>query len=104
VTLLLTKQEKRVLLLMCQAKQNKEIAALMERKPKTISKHREVIYWRLGIDNPIDALRCAFQMGILTYEDFMNFPAARQVKHKKPPHKYGRAKSFMRVPWHTSFK
>ncbi len=58
----------RVLEAMWAGKCTKEIAAELGISPKTVEYHRENLYRRFGVDNPVSLCRRAIRMGILCEE------------------------------------
>ena len=48
---MLSKREKEILVFVRQGKMNKEIAALLGIQPRTVGKHLERVYKKLGVDN-----------------------------------------------------
>ena len=57
----LTQREREVLDWIAQGKSNAEIAAILEIKPATVSKHLEHIYPKLGVENRTAAASFAFE-------------------------------------------
>lgn len=62
---------------------SKEIADHLKLSIKTVEKHRQMIYYKFEICNPIDAIRVGLQQGCMTIDDFLNIPI-RKTTHKKP--------------------
>ena len=61
----LTKKEMAVLRLIADGKSNKEIAHLFHRSLRTIELHRHHLMVKLGVDNIVDLLERAAQMGLV---------------------------------------
>ncbi len=61
----LTRREMTVLELIADGKSNKEIAHLFNRSLRTIELHRHHLMHKLGVDNIVDLIRCAGQMGLV---------------------------------------
>jgi DNA-binding NarL/FixJ family response regulator len=57
----ITKRESQVLLWIANGKTNKEIAEILTMSPKTVDKHLEQIYRKLGVDNRTSAASIAFK-------------------------------------------
>jgi DNA-binding CsgD family transcriptional regulator len=55
----LTKREAEVLLWVSQGKTNPEIATILEIKPKTITKHLERVFQKLGVETRTSAANVA---------------------------------------------
>ncbi len=60
----LTKTEKRVLLLILEGKNNREIASILHRSPRTIEVHRSHVMHKMGANNIVELLRRAAEMGL----------------------------------------
>jgi len=60
----LTKTEMKVLRLLLKGKSNKEIARLLHRHRRTIEDHRNNIYCKLGVDNSVDLVKRAAELGL----------------------------------------
>lgn len=68
----LTKRERQVLMLMCRGYDGKAIAKDLSIELKTVAKHRQHIYEKLGVCNEHDALLRAFQLGLFSpFEELM---------------------------------
>jgi DNA-binding CsgD family transcriptional regulator len=63
----LTKREKEVLQLMNKGYNHKEIAEKLHIAPKTVIKHKQHIYYELGVHNERDALLKAYQTGLFSF-------------------------------------
>ena len=57
----LTKRESQVLLWIAQGKTNREIGQILELSPRTVNKHLEQIFRKLGVENRTSAAATAFQ-------------------------------------------
>ena len=57
-----TKREAQVLLWVAQGKTNREIAAILSLSPRTINKHLEQLYPKLGVDNRTSAATLAIRI------------------------------------------
>lgn len=56
---LLTKREKQVLFWVVEGKTNGDIGKILEISPRTVEKHCESIFRKLGIENRYSAIVCA---------------------------------------------
>jgi FixJ family two-component response regulator len=61
----LTRTEMRILYLILDGKNNREIAAALHRSPRTIEVHRGHVMQKLGVGNIIELLRRAVDLGLL---------------------------------------
>ncbi len=61
---LLTPTEMKVLRFILDGKSNREIADLLDRHIRTIEFHRSNLYHKLGVDNLLDLIRRAAEMGL----------------------------------------
>lgn len=57
----LTKRESQVLLWISQGKTNREIGQILELSPRTVNKHLEQVFRKLGVENRTSAAAMAFQ-------------------------------------------
>lgn len=60
----LTKTEKRVLDFIIEGKNNREIAAILHRSPRTIEVHRSHVMRKMGASNVVELLRRSAEMGL----------------------------------------
>ncbi len=65
----LTKREREVLLLMSRGYDQKTIAEQLNVSPSTVHKHRQHIYYQLGVHNERDALLAAYHTGLLSLSE-----------------------------------
>lgn len=61
----LTKREKQVIVLLCQGKLAKEVADDMNISVRTVDTHKTNIYRKLGVNNTVELMRYAQQMGVM---------------------------------------
>lgn len=64
VSRMLTKTEKRILYLILEGKNNREIAAVLHRSPRTVEVHRSHVMHKMGVNNIVELLRCSAEMGL----------------------------------------
>jgi len=62
---LLTRTEMKVLRLILDGKSNKKIARLLHRSVRTIEDHRSHIFHKFGVDNLVDLVKRAAEMGLV---------------------------------------
>ena len=60
----LTKTERRVLQFIIEGKNNREIAAILHRSPRTIEVHRSHVMRKMGANNVVELLRRSAEMGL----------------------------------------
>jgi len=60
----LTKTEIRILHLILEGKNNREIAATLHRSPRTVEVHRSHVMHKMGASNIVELLRCAADAGL----------------------------------------
>jgi FixJ family two-component response regulator len=60
---LFTRAETRVLYLILQGKSSKEAAYLLSRSVRTIEVHRTHVMQKMGVDNIVDTIKRAYEMG-----------------------------------------
>ena len=65
----LTTAEKKVLKFVLKGLSSKEIAKALNRSERTIEVHRLHIMKKAGVDNLVDLVKCAVQMGLVEIED-----------------------------------
>jgi FixJ family two-component response regulator len=61
----LTRTERRILYLLLDGRNNREIADVLHRSPRTIEVHRSHLMQKLGVANIIELLRRAAELGLL---------------------------------------
>lgn len=64
----LTKTEMRILDLILEGKNNREIAATLHRSPRTVEVHRSHVMRKMGASNIVELLRRAADMGLFEFE------------------------------------
>ena len=65
----LTKTEMRILRLILEGKNNREIAATLHRSPRTVEVHRSHVMHKMGASNIVELLRRAADMGLFDMSD-----------------------------------
>jgi FixJ family two-component response regulator len=68
----LTDAEKRVLKMVVEGKSNKEIAFYIHRSVRTVEVHRARLMHKLGVDNLIDLVKRAVEMGLVELPEKKN--------------------------------
>lgn len=60
----LTRTERRILCLILEGKNNREIAAVLHRSPRTVEVHRSHVMRKMGANNIVELLRRSAEMGM----------------------------------------
>ena len=77
----LTKTEMRILRLILDGKNNREIAATLHRSPRTVEVHRSHVMHKMGAGNIVELLRRAADMGLF---DITNGGSERPMPTRQP--------------------